>query len=163
MESFGGGESDWLTLNKDLGQLVCSFSKQVVIHLHRISHPDPNKRLQFFKDYKRQLAKQLVPLNPTPTSSFLALYNRRNWGQSADLGLDLEHQVDVSLFTFHDTVPGRKESWTLNPVRPILVIGASNVGRLPQIRDPRVQLDCFPAANIHYATHIITFKMPLAF
>ncbi|KAM3619946.1 uncharacterized protein V6R79_016164 [Siganus canaliculatus] len=78
-----------------------------------------------------------------------------------DQDSDTGRQVDMSLFTLYDTVPGKKETWTLNPVRPCMIIGDTNVGRLPQIQDPRVQVDCFPSASINHANRIVRFKTPL--
>lgn len=36
---------------------------------------------------------------------------------------------------------GDKGSWTLVPKRPVLVLGDSNVGRLPLVLDKRVQVE----------------------
>ncbi|KAM3620314.1 uncharacterized protein V6R79_021433 [Siganus canaliculatus] len=53
-----------------------------------------------------------------------------------------------------------KETWRVDPVWPLLVLGDANVGWIPPVKDPRVQLDCFPLASIDHATPILRYKTP---
>ncbi|KAI4830681.1 hypothetical protein KUCAC02_002297 [Chaenocephalus aceratus] len=39
--------------------------------------------------------------------------------------------------------------------REVLILGASNISRLPLVHDPRVQVDSFPGANLTQAATII--------
>lgn len=41
-----------------------------------------------------------------------------------------------------------------------MIIGDSNMRRLPEILDDRVQVDCYPGANISHATHLFKYKTP---
>ena len=48
-----------------------------------------------------------------------------------------------------------KNNWRLEPGRKVLILGDSNVQRLPPIRDSRVQVDSFPGATVYQATTIV--------
>lgn len=52
------------------------------------------------------------------------------------------------------------ENWTLEPRRPIIIIGDSNIEKLPHTEDDRIQTDCYPGAKITHAVHIIKHKTP---
>ena len=64
------------------------------------------------------------------------------------------------LFTHHPHKGNRSLNWSLEPTRKILVIGDSNISRLPLIMDEEVQVDCFPGANIAQATHLLKGNTP---
>ncbi|KAJ4946548.1 hypothetical protein JOQ06_024213, partial [Pogonophryne albipinna] len=51
-------------------------------------------------------------------------------------------------------------NWDLTPSRDILIIGASNIARLPRVRVARIQVDSFPGANLSQAATLIRRKMP---
>lgn len=53
-------------------------------------------------------------------------------------------------------------NWFLTPTRPVLIIGDSNMGRLPLIRNSRVQVDCFPGARINNALYLLKYKTPVS-
>ncbi|KAK1875414.1 tRNA-specific 2-thiouridylase MnmA [Dissostichus eleginoides] len=65
-----------------------------------------------------------------------------------------------NLATRHEHLGNKKENWSLTPSREILVIGDSNVARLPPINDTRVQVDSYPGANLIQAAHLIKHKTP---
>lgn len=44
--------------------------------------------------------------------------------------------------------------------RPILIIGDSNIARLPRISDDRIQTDCYPGANLSHATNLLRHNTP---
>lgn len=65
---------------------------------------------------------------------------------------------DAPKFTRHDHNGDKYNNWSLEAVRPILVLGDSNMARLPLIEDEAVQVDCFPGANLIHAAHVIRNK-----
>ena len=59
----------------------------------------------------------------------------------------------LPLFTRH--IHGLKKDWSITPTRPILILGDSNLNRLPAVLSGDVQVDCYPGAKIKHATVII--------
>ncbi|KAJ4947673.1 hypothetical protein JOQ06_009706 [Pogonophryne albipinna] len=59
------------------------------------------------------------------------------------------------LFTRHEHGSNKARNWSLSPSREVLILGASNISRLPLVHDPRVQVDSFPGANLAQAATII--------
>lgn len=57
---------------------------------------------------------------------------------------------------------GNKKAWTLDPTRPILILGDSNVRLLPIIGDLRVQVDSYPGASMANAIDILS-KLPRSY
>lgn len=68
----------------------------------------------------------------------------------------------TDLFRTHDHGGNKTLNWFLEPSRPVLIIGDSNMGRLPRIQDPRVQVDCFPGARINNALYLLGYKTPVS-
>ena len=73
---------------------------------------------------------------------------------------DLPPSPPLDLFTQHDHKGNKDLNWALEPIRKTLVIGDSNVARLPLIMDKEVQVDCFPGANIAQAAHLLRRNTP---
>ncbi|KAK1900737.1 Fructose-16-bisphosphatase class 1 1 [Dissostichus eleginoides] len=65
-----------------------------------------------------------------------------------------------NLATRHEYLGNKKENWSLTPSREVLVIGDSNISRLPPINDTRIQVDGYPGANLIQAIHLIKYKTP---
>lgn len=51
-------------------------------------------------------------------------------------------------------------NWFFEPKRPIIIIGDSNMARLPRLTDPRVQIGCYQGARWLHACEIIKNKTP---
>ncbi|KAI4808575.1 hypothetical protein KUCAC02_000632, partial [Chaenocephalus aceratus] len=66
----------------------------------------------------------------------------------------------LPLFTRHEHRGNKTLNWDLKPSREILIVGASNIARLPLVRDSRVQVDSFPGANVSQAATLIRNKTP---
>ncbi|KAJ4924494.1 hypothetical protein JOQ06_003450 [Pogonophryne albipinna] len=66
----------------------------------------------------------------------------------------------LNLFTRHEHGGNKMENWSLTLSREILIVGASNISRLPLIRDIRVQVDSYPGANLSQATAMIRNRTP---
>lgn len=64
----------------------------------------------------------------------------------------------IPLATYHAHRGNKFENWTLEPTRPIVIMGDSNISRLPHISDNRIQTDCYPGAKIVHAEYIIRHK-----
>lgn len=64
------------------------------------------------------------------------------------------------LYKTHAHEGNKYLNWSLSPSRPILILGDSNISRLPYIRDSRIQVDCYPGANLSHAAHLIKNKTP---
>lgn len=77
-----------------------------------------------------------------------------------DLGLTNNNdQPDIPLLTLHRQ-PINKSLWSLSTSRPIVIIGDSNLSRLPKIIDKRIQVDAFPGARIRHATSFLKNRTP---
>ncbi|KAJ4946245.1 hypothetical protein JOQ06_023913 [Pogonophryne albipinna] len=54
----------------------------------------------------------------------------------------------------------KKGNWSLTSSREIIIMGSSNIARLPFINDKRIQVDSYPGAKLSHAVHIIKYKTP---
>jgi len=68
----------------------------------------------------------------------------------------------TSLFCRHDHWGNKTLNWSLSPTRPVLIVGASNMSRLPLVLDPAVQVDCFPGAKVFHALHLLRNRTPVS-
>lgn len=68
--------------------------------------------------------------------------------------------LETAAFTRHEHRGNKALNWSLKPRRPYLIIGDSNLSRLPLIHHSEVQVDCFPGAKIHHITRILKHKTP---
>ena len=59
----------------------------------------------------------------------------------------------LPLYTRHG--PGLKKDWSLTPSRPVVIMGDSNLHRLPPVLLDRVQVDCYPGARFTHAVDIL--------
>lgn len=73
---------------------------------------------------------------------------------------DLPLSPPMEQYTYHVHRGDKHNNWVLKPTRKILVLGDSNMARLPLILDEWVQVDCFPGANISHATHLLKHNTP---
>lgn len=65
-------------------------------------------------------------------------------------------------FQRHEHRGNKSLNWTLSPTRPILIVGDSNLARLPLIQNLQVQVDCYPGANLAQAAHLIRYNTPIS-
>lgn len=112
------------------------------------------------EDSKKPMSAPKPPI-ATPLPQRL---NRRLWGTPKKTGDQRTETLTTDkgkgLFTVHDHHDDKIKNWTLTPERQIMIIGDSNMRRLPEILDDRVQVDCYPGANISHATHLFKYKTP---
>lgn len=66
-----------------------------------------------------------------------------------------------SLHIRHNSSGDKYRVWTLGPERPILVLGDSNVGRMPPLERGNVEVDCYPGANLSQAYFVLKHKAPI--
>ncbi|GAA6087139.1 uncharacterized protein LOC120555297 [Tachysurus ichikawai] len=69
-------------------------------------------------------------------------------------------RVRTDRFERHPHSGDKYRNWDLKPQRPILILGDSNLLRLPRINNPAVQVDSYPGANLSHAHHLIKYKTP---
>ena len=76
----------------------------------------------------------------------------------AETSTALEARPNLSsvLRNIHPTNKGDKSVWAILPTRAVILAGDSNLQLLPKIADSRVQVDCFPGANISHALAIFS-------
>lgn len=65
---------------------------------------------------------------------------------------------NIPLYTNHPHNGDKYKNWTLSPRRPLIIMGDSNLARLPLISDVRIQVDSFPGAKLAHATNILRHK-----
>lgn len=90
-----------------------------------------------------------------------ALITQTPPGPSSSLDGDLDFLQflrDTPKFTKHNHNGDKYTNWSLKPERPVLILGDSNMARLPLIEDEEVQVDCFPGATLGHAIHVIRNK-----
>ncbi|KAK5899645.1 hypothetical protein CesoFtcFv8_009104 [Champsocephalus esox] len=66
----------------------------------------------------------------------------------------------MECFRRHEHRGNKKSNWSLTPKREVIIMGASNISRLPLIHNLKIQVDSFPGANMAQATHLIKRKTP---
>ena len=99
--------------------------------------------------------------SPPPLISGGALPGRSEPLTRADFDLSPSPpSPPLELFTYHPHGGNKDRNWSLEPRRRILVIGDSNISRLPLIMDEWVQVDCFPGASIAQAAHLLKRNTP---
>ena len=64
------------------------------------------------------------------------------------------------LFQTHPHHGNKYRNWTLQPRRPFILMGDSNLSRLPFVNHTKVQVDCFPGANLSHAAHLLKNNTP---
>lgn len=99
------------------------------------------------------------PSNPhtTPTRPTTAqVHNSQVAGTSG------HRPIEIPAFIRHNHRGNKTRNWILKPKRPYLIIGDSNVGRLPPIHHSEVQVDCYPGAKFQHITHILRHKTPVS-
>lgn len=62
---------------------------------------------------------------------------------------------EKALFTRHEHFNDKFGNWELSIQRPVLIIGDSNMSRLPKCNDERVQIDSYPGAKFSHALHML--------
>ncbi|XP_057682780.1 uncharacterized protein LOC130909871 [Corythoichthys intestinalis] len=79
------------------------------------------------------------------------------WGVSRGEGVKL--RIDgMQLFKFHDHKGDKYGNWDLVVDRPILIMGDSNISRLPGVRNTNVQMDSYPGAKMNHLVHVLAFR-----
>lgn len=68
--------------------------------------------------------------------------------------------LEKATFQRHDHQGNKAANWTLQPTKPYLIVGDSNMGRLPLIHHSEVQVDAYPGAKFHHITHLFKQKTP---
>ncbi|KAK3558079.1 hypothetical protein QTP86_009201 [Hemibagrus guttatus] len=76
-----------------------------------------------------------------------------------EIGLDnkgKEHSLSARLEpTKHLRTVRKIFDWEIEVVKPILIIGDSNLARIPQFRDTKVQVDSFPGATFYHVKGVL--------
>lgn len=71
---------------------------------------------------------------------------------------DLDLSTSTPLANYHPHHGNKQDNWSLKVERQIIIMGDSNISRLPHIFDNRIQTDCFPGVKIAHAINIINQK-----
>lgn len=67
---------------------------------------------------------------------------------------------ETPLRTYHLHGGNKFQNWTLEPGKKILIMGDSNLNKLPHIHDKNIQIDCYPGARLTHTAHIIKHRTP---
>lgn len=63
--------------------------------------------------------------------------------------------------TYHERCFQKIARWNLEVTKPFLIIGDSNLARIPTFQVPLMQVDSFPGAQIHHLTEVIKKLQPI--
>ncbi|KAJ4946544.1 hypothetical protein JOQ06_024209 [Pogonophryne albipinna] len=66
----------------------------------------------------------------------------------------------TNVATRHEHHGDKKKNWSLTPSREVLIIGSSNISRLPPINNEKIHVDSYLGANLIQAAHLIKYKTP---
>ena len=58
----------------------------------------------------------------------------------------------------HPNTSQKGKNWNLDIIKPVVILGDSNLSRIPSFTDERVQIDSFPGAGIHHL-HVLLKKL----
>lgn len=99
-----------------------------------------------------EIKKNISISQQAPKSVSAAGHTRPTVSREPVTGLQEEVQmVAQSLHVRHKHHDDTYKNWDLEPVRPILFIGDSNLGHLPPINNDKVEVDCYLGANLAQA------------
>ncbi len=63
--------------------------------------------------------------------------------------------------TYHIARPNRKiQDWFFKPRKPVLILGDSNINRIPAHTHPQIQLDSYPGANSYHFLKVCEKSIP---
>lgn len=82
------------------------------------------------------------------------------WGEEEGEGRKRQKEREEPMFGRQDHGGDKIKNWSLRPKRPILIMGDSNMARLPVIFDDRVQVECYPGAHWFHAHEILRNRTP---
>ena len=68
--------------------------------------------------------------------------------------------IPTAAYQRHEHEGNKQDNWFLVPNRPIILMGDSNLCRLPKVADNRVQVDAYPGATIYEITQILRYRTP---
>lgn len=71
-----------------------------------------------------------------------------------------EEEQEEPMFRRRKHGGNKIKNWSLRPERPVLILGDSNMVRLPRIMDNRVQVECYPGAHWFHAQEILRNRTP---
>ena len=60
----------------------------------------------------------------------------------------------------HITTNRKLKDWSVKIIKPIVILGDSNLSRIPHFEDPKIQIDSFPGAGIHHIQSILKGLKP---
>ncbi|KAK7906724.1 hypothetical protein WMY93_015336 [Mugilogobius chulae] len=105
-----------------------------------------------------QRSPQQLPQQQKKTQEQQGRTGKKEQGvlQGEGAGVEVGREgLKISMKTCHPS-EGRKFEWTFKPVRPILILGSSNVGRVPPIEDSWFQMEVFPGAKLQHVASLLS-------
>lgn len=75
-------------------------------------------------------------------------------------GQDEEEVLMEPMFRRREHGGDKIRNWSLRPRRLVLIMGDSNMARLPAVLDDRVQVECYPGAHWFHAYEILRNRTP---
>ncbi|KAF3859051.1 hypothetical protein F7725_021450 [Dissostichus mawsoni] len=103
-----------------------------------------------------------TPLIPTPLNQEITKDQTKHTKPNDPKPGYSRPSKDRYRFIHHDHLGDKKKNWSLTPYREVIIMGSSNISRLPRIHDARIQVDSYPGANLSHAINIIKYKTPTA-
>lgn len=99
------------------------------------------------------------PTGQTPTHPETETTTNQPSGNDHSTGSSETPTTEETIcLTRHAHRGDKYRNWYLKPKKPIMILGDSNLCKLPKIRDHRVQMDSYPGAQIAHACHILKYK-----
>ena len=135
---------------------------QVVL---QIQTKNPNQNINTTADLSPKANHTAVEHLPQPGHSPQLPQTKTNTppGRSRPLSFsdfELSPSPPLDQYTHHAHKGDKNKNWVLNPTRKTIIMGDSNIARLPAILDEWIQVDCFPGANLAQALHLLKHKTP---
>lgn len=98
----------------------------------------------------------------SPTSEPLITRSRTPPGAS-DMSRFTHHQIHSSTLstpTYHTYSKHKLSEWSLSPSKPVLIIGDSNLNRIPAHAFTDIQIDSYPGATTYHLWKLLEKKAP---
>ena len=125
----------------------------------QIKYPNQNKNTTANLSPKaNQTAVEPLPQPELPQTNVNSPPGRSRPFSFSDFHLSPSPPLDQ--YTHHAHKGDKNKNWVLNPTRKTIIMGDSNIARLPAILDEWIQVDCFPGANLAQALHLLKHKTP---
>lgn len=141
--------------------------------LSQSSPVEPNKvSLRSRPNEARSDVKMNTIHSKAPIHPMRKVADRTETAASVDLPADSEDDIQTPVFATHPQSFRREpkrhpntnrkiKEWSLEVIKPVVIVGDSNLARIPAFESEEVQVDSFPGATCHHIYELLKKMKPV--